>query len=630
MSGICGVIRTDGGAADPAVPGDMAAAAAYRGPDGIRVRSEGAMAMAYLSLQLKPEDARDDQPALSGDVWLVADARIDNLEELAPLLDNELAGAPPTTSAVLHAAFRRWGVSCPQRLVGDYAFVVWDARRRQIFAARDPSGVRSLHYRLERSRFLFATEIKQILAAPGVPRALFEPAVAGYLAGGYERPEWTFYEGIRQLAPGQALEAWDGGSRVWSFWDPAPDRPIRYLRESSYAEHFRGLLEEAVRCRIDSPRPVGVLLSGGVDSGVVTSVAAHLRRMDGSLAPELRTYSFAFTELAASDERRVSDRIVARFGLPSTAVPGDDAWPLSGYPTDGPDVDSPFIWVYRRLIHRGVEQAARDGVGVLLTGEGGDELLGDEIFDLLGLALNLRLPTLRREAGALARERDIQTRDVLRRRVLRPLRRSVSRFPGLEALGPRPGKTSLPHPGSWVDEGLARRTDLTELVRESPKHAWDRLSPLERRRLRLTSGHLPRLLAWQERLHAKAGVGAAMPLADQRLVRFVLAIPQWVVNAPSERKRLARRAVRGVMPEDARRTARKAIPIDLYRRGMNERGVDVLRDLIGAREMSRRGYVDPTSLAEQLDQHLRGGSSAYDLWWAATLEWWLRLYWSDP
>ena len=146
----------------------MAMAAAHRGPDGIRVRCGDSAGLAHLALFATQEDSGDEQPALSGDFWLVADARIDNLHELARLLDDELAGRVLTTSAVIHAAFRRWGSACPERLVGDFAFVVWDRRRRQVFAARDPFGVRSLHYRIDGSRFLFGTEVKQILAAPNV------------------------------------------------------------------------------------------------------------------------------------------------------------------------------------------------------------------------------------------------------------------------------------------------------------------------------------------------------------------------------------------------------------------------------------------------------------------------------
>jgi asparagine synthase (glutamine-hydrolysing) len=400
-------------------------------------------------------------------------------------------------------------------IVGDYAFVLWDAVRDQVFAARDHSGVRSLHYAFDGARLVFATEVKQVLAAPGVTAQLFEPAVAGYLAGGYSRPEWTFYEGIQALPPGHVLEVSRRGALARRFWNPDPPRRIRYLRETSYAGHFRELLDEAVRTRIRSPRPVGVLLSGGTDSGSVTSVAANLRQVDPDLTPELRTYSFAFEDLPDSDERAVSDAIVAAHGLPAVPVPGDDAWPLSGFPQYGPERDSPFAWVYQHMMDRSAVMAAADGVGVLLTGEGGDELMGDEVYDLAGM-IAARPFRLRREVEALAVRRETDAKRVVKRDVVRPLRRRLAALPGLEPFAPR-SPASRPYRAPVVSPDLARRTDLDRLVLDAPKHRWQDLTPRERRRVRLTGNHLPRLLAWQEHLHARHGLGAAMPLADARL-----------------------------------------------------------------------------------------------------------------
>ncbi len=627
MSGICGIIRVDGGSVPPEATTPMTEVASYRGPDGVTEQSGASWSAAYLALWITPEDAVDAQPASSGSSWLVADARIDNLDELRGLLSADLAGAPPTSSAVLHASFRRWGPACVDHIVGDYAFVLWDAVRHQVFAARDHSGVRSLHYAFDGTRLVFATEVKQVLAAPGMTARLFEPAVAGYLAGGYSRPEWTFYEGIRTLPPGHLLEVSRDGAHARRFWNPDPARRIRYVREASYAEHFRDLLEESVRTRIRSPRPVGVMLSGGTDSGSVTSVAANLRRVDPGLTPELRTYSFAFEDLPDSDERAISDAIVTEHGLPAVPVPGDDAWPLSGFPQYGPERDSPFAWVYQHMMDRSAAMAAGDGVGVLLTGEGGDELVGDEVYDLAGMVM-ARPFRLRREVEALAARWETNPKRVVKRDVLRPLRRRLAAFPGLEPLAPR-SAGSRPYRAPVVSPALARHSDLDRLVLDAPRHLWQDLTPRERRRVRLTGNHLPRLLAWQEHLHARHGLGAAMPLADARLVRFVLAIPPWVVNTPSETKRIIRRAVRGVMPESARQGARKVIPLGLYRRGMNERGVSVLKDLGQGRELVRRGFVDPGALAEAVDVHLSGQTPKYDLWWALTMEWWLRTYWQD-
>ena len=182
-------------------------------------------------------------------------------------------------------AYRAGGVECAERLVGDFAFVVWDGARERLFGARDAMGMRSLVYRAEAGRTLFATEVKQILAVPGVPARIYEPAVGVYLSGPHMPPEWTFYEGIDRLGPAHALVVEGGEKRVWRYWDVDPGKRIRYRREEEYAEHFLEVFREAVRARLRSVHPVGLLLSGGVDSGSVAAVAGTLLKSGEAECP---------------------------------------------------------------------------------------------------------------------------------------------------------------------------------------------------------------------------------------------------------------------------------------------------------------------------------------------------------
>ncbi|MDQ3661536.1 MAG: asparagine synthase-related protein, partial [Actinomycetota bacterium] len=205
----------------------------------------------------------------------MADARIDNREELVRTLwgGSHLPDEPPTDAELILEAYRRWGEECPARLIGDFAFAIWDARRGRLFAARDPMAMRALYYRVEPRRVLFGTEVKQILAVPGVPARIFEPAVGAYLAGPFGHMEWTFYEGISQLAPAHALVVDASGQRTWRYWDIDPDFRIEYPTEEEYVEHFLEVFLEAVRCRLRSTKPVGIFLSGGMDSGSIASAA---------------------------------------------------------------------------------------------------------------------------------------------------------------------------------------------------------------------------------------------------------------------------------------------------------------------------------------------------------------------
>jgi asparagine synthase (glutamine-hydrolysing) len=203
MSGICGIIHWDKRPVNTAELELMAEPAAHRGPDGIHYRTCGQAGFAHLALHITPESVRERQPLAGpeGQALLVADARIDNRDDLIPILAEKelLAGPEATDPEIILAAYRLWGTECPAHLLGDFAFAMWDASQQHLFAARDPMAMRAFYYRWDPRRFLFGTEVKQILAAPEVPARIFEPAVAAHLAGCFHHLDWTFYEGIAQL-----------------------------------------------------------------------------------------------------------------------------------------------------------------------------------------------------------------------------------------------------------------------------------------------------------------------------------------------------------------------------------------------------------------------------------------------
>ena len=187
MSGICGIVNFDGAPVELEDLQKMARAAAHRGPDGIHYWRNGPVGLVNLALNITPESLRERQPLVGsrGELVLTADARVDNRDELIRTLTTKgfLQDKSPTDADVILAAYQCWGETCPAQIIGDFAFVIWDTRRRRLFAAREPIGMRALYYRLEPHRILFATEIKQILAVPGVPARIFEPSVGAFLAG---------------------------------------------------------------------------------------------------------------------------------------------------------------------------------------------------------------------------------------------------------------------------------------------------------------------------------------------------------------------------------------------------------------------------------------------------------------
>jgi asparagine synthase (glutamine-hydrolysing) len=628
MSGLCAVVHWDGRPGVEDTLERMAGAAAHRAREGVHPRVHGGVGLAHLARHLLPEDVPGGQPVTAAEegLALVADCRLDNRDDLGRLL--AAAGAPVPAdapdAAFILGAYRCWGSECPGKLLGDFAFVLFDARHRRLFAARDPMGMRPLFYRAEPHRLLLASEIKQILAAPGAPRDLHEPALAAHLTGVTGPQDWTCYAGIAQLPPACALMATPEASRTIRFWDIDPDRRVRYRDQRQYAEHLRELFLDAVRARLRSRMPVGIFLSGGLDSGS-TAAAAGWWHATGRCGSRVRAYCWTFDELRECDERSVSDRLAHHSRLPVTYLRGDDAWPLADIPCHAPDPDEPYAWVYQALVERGLSAARDEGMGLVLTGDRGDELVGDWVFDQLGLLLAGRLRTLSADLVALRHWSGEGVAAAVRSRLIRPAIDPLVRtlFPWRADHVPIP----LRYP-PWIEPGFARRMDLEGIMRQS--FPAPRLGGFARRRRygRIFSFAGNRIARWRERIHARHGLGYADPWSDRRLAEFVLAIPQWVVQQVREPKAIARRAMEGIMPTDVLGAVQKTEPVALFDRGFRDRARERVFDLIRDSRSAARGYVREPALRETYEGFLRGEPQRFDFWWPLTLEMWLRAYWS--
>ncbi len=494
-------------------------------------------------------------------------------------------------------------------------------------------GMRSLYYRSEGGRFLFGTEAKQILAAPGVPRRIFEPAVGAYLSGCFGPLDWSFYEGISQLAPGHALVADAGGVRVWRYWEADFERRVEYSSEDEYAEHFLEVFSEAVRARMRSVRPVGIFLSGGMDSGSIASVAGRMGRLGGSGFPGFRSYSWAFEEFPECDERHISGGINGRYRIPGADVPVSEAWPLKDYPAHGPDADEPYIGVYQALIERTLSMARSDGTGVVFSGDRGDLMVGDIAFDHTGLLRAGRLAELREEIAAHSRWHGASfARMALHQLVGAPLEYRWPRM--MEFTRSLRGKASEDggrdaYPG-WVRPEFAGRVSLEDIVRrhEEPTPPGGDRARDERYKLMFMHMHM-RGVVWSERTWSRFGQSFADPWSDRRLAEFVLAMPQWRVQRVRERKRIARLAMRGVMPDETLRATAKITPQPLYERALREWAADTIEDLLTNSQAAARGFVDEEALRSHYRAFRRGEPEDPGLWWSLTLEMWLRQHWSD-
>jgi asparagine synthase (glutamine-hydrolysing) len=371
MCGICGIFFSD---RDWRVHGDALASMnhciTHRGPDddGFFLEENVGLAMRRLSIV----DLKTGHQPLSnetGDVWIVFNGEIYNHADLRP--DLEAKGhryrTHSDTEAIVHL-YEEYGRDCVKHLRGMFAFVIWDRRRRILFAARDRVGIKPFYYRWDGKAFLFGSEIKAILAYPGITAEFDRGKLAEYLAFGYITSGETMFAGIRKLMPGHTLELSERGEpTIERYWDLNAEVDQDTKPREHYVETYRQLLEDAVRSHLMSDVPLGVFLSGGLDSSAVAALTSKIR------GDRIQTFAVGYGEEEFS-ELPYAQQVATHIGSDHHEV----RLSRKDFFTTLPELiwheDEPIVWPSSVSLYH-VARLARERVTVVLTGEGSDETL---------------------------------------------------------------------------------------------------------------------------------------------------------------------------------------------------------------------------------------------------------------
>ncbi len=384
MSGIIGIYYLDQQLVKSDDLHQMMQALKHRGPDGIDVYCEGPIGMGHGMLWTTPESLIEKLPLTSDGLTITADARIDNRNELIPLLEFDRSSEKITDSDVILAAYKKWGEKCPEKLVGAFAFAIWNSRDRSMFCARDHMGIRPLYYHHQSGQlFAFASETKALLGLSGVPHQLNETKVSDYLASLFVDKTSTFFKDIFQLPPASCATVTTASMHIKSYWSLDPNKQLQMGSDEEYAAALKDVFTEAVRCRLRSAFPVGTHLSGGLDSSSVTCVARQL-------LPEerpLHIFSNVFESTTECDERPFIDAVLEQeTSAHRTLVPhfiaGDVRGPLSNLDFILQHHSSVVSAPNHFLLFGLGEAAQQAGVRVVLDGSDGDTTLSHG-FDYL-------------------------------------------------------------------------------------------------------------------------------------------------------------------------------------------------------------------------------------------------------
>src|SRR6202158_3481887 len=371
MCGIAGVMKFGRDArVETGVVRQMCNVMAHRGPDDDGVYTDGPVGLGMRRLSII-DVAGGHQPISNetGTVWIVFNGEIYNHADLPKDLEVRAHRYKTNsdTETIVHL-YEEYGRDCVNYLRGMFAFAIWDRERRSLFVARDRLGIKPLYYRLTSESFLFGSEIKVILANGGIRPEFHFAGLSEYLAFGYLSGEETFYEGISKLLPGHRLELKERGEiKIEQYWDLDVSNTGPARDESYYVQTYREMLEQAVGSHLMSDVPLGVFLSGGVDSSAVAALMTKIRK-----AP-IETFSVGYAEEPYSElpfARAVSDHIHSQHR--EVLVSERDFF--AALPHLIWHEDEPTVWPSSVSLYF-VARLSRERVTVVLTGEGADETL---------------------------------------------------------------------------------------------------------------------------------------------------------------------------------------------------------------------------------------------------------------
>ena len=622
MCGICGLVSLDGATApDPAVLAAMNETLLHRGPDSDGSVIDGPCGLAMRRLSII-DLAGGDQPIANEDgrIQVVQNGEIYNYRDLR----EELRGRGHTFSThsdteVLVHLYEERGPAFVEALRGMFAIAIWDSRESRLLLARDRFGIKPLYYRVAGGTVSFGSELKALLRQPGFSREIDPQALESFLAFNSIPSPLTIFKEARKLPAGHTLIAERGEVRVARFARPAPAPAdqVRNEGDEALAAELRDRLRDSVRAHLVSDVPVGVLLSGGIDSAALTAMAA------GESGYRVSTFSIGFEE-SSFDELGQARLVAERYGtdhhelvLRPDAV---DLLPRLVEAFDEPFGDSSALPTYL------VSQLASGTVKVVLSGEGGDELFGgyytyvaDRLAPRLGRAAQLLRPLVDLLPSSSEKVSfDYKAKRFMRGAHLPPVERHHA---WKEIFSPE-AQDDLLAADRISDPVDAYRARYAE-TEGAPELA--RLQDLD-----LGIYLVDDLLVKTDRSSMAHSLEARVPFLDTEVADLALALETRQKVRGLSTKRLLRRAVEPLVPKEIVRGRKQgfSIPVAAWLRGDLE---PFARDVLSPETIERQGCLRPEAVTRVLDEHVSGREDlSRQIWGLLSFTLWFDRYAREP
>ncbi len=602
----------------------------HRGPDGCGYYADAHAALGHRRLSIIDVEG-GAQPIYNedGSRCIVYNGEVFNFQALRKDLieKGHVFTTRSDTETILHA-YEQWGEHCVDMLRGMFVFAIWDANKKTLFIARDRLGIKPLFYMAHGGRFYFASEIKAILAAEGVPREIDDTALAAYFSYSYIPAPMTIYRGIKKLLPGHSLRWQNGGITIKQYWD-LTFRPDRSKGESDFIGRFLELFEESVAMRLISEVPLGAFLSGGIDSSAVVAMMSRI-----STDP-VKTFCMGFggTTGGYLDERGYARMVADRYGTDHQehevipAFEGLVETIVSAF--DEPFADDSAIPSYF------VCKMARQKVTVALSGLGGDEAFAGyerylgfslrRFYSLLPLLVRDKL--IRPLVEKIPERRDGHyTINHLKRFARSGALRPESAYLGYISRISNEMQASFFADSQRFQAHHANVTDLMLAYFRSDRVDGDADS-LNRVFYCDTKTYLPEdILAVTDRMSMHHSLEVRVPFIDHKLMEFCATIPPEMKMRWFIKKYLLKKATRTLLPKEVIRHRKQGF-VGPMTQWLKTDLKEYVTETLSRKNLARHGCLNADVVDRVLAEHMSGRQIHDTLIWSILIfQKWYDLY----
>jgi len=635
MSAITGIFYRDGRNVNPEVIKKMNNILSHRGPDCSAIWSDGPIAFGHQMLYTTTESLNEILPFHDEKAGLVitADARIDNRKELSEELDIE-DKEDVSDSYFILKSYEKWGEKCPEHLLGDFAFAIWDKKKKKLFCSRDHMGIKPFYYYSDDKLFIFGTEIKALFSIPEVNYDLNELKIGLYLKRDGTDKHLTFYKNILSLTAANYICVNQQFTLKKMYWKLDPESRIVMDSDEEYFKAYKEIFTEAVNCRLRSAFPIGSDLSGGLDSSSVVCIAKQLLDRKKSKT-KLETFSQVFDYFKESDERYYINKVLDFIEIKSNFIKCDNINPVDQIDTILWHQDQPHFLPFLTILSTVFKKMQQNGFRIHLNGIGGDIVIshGENYFS--DLATKLKFKKLFKEVKSSSKHRNkVFYKELIKNLIIpiipevsKPILIRIIRYFNLLILQQKEQIYSEPH--DFLNNDFTSRTKIMRFREENEDLSERNLSNAKK-------SHYNSLFKYTQQeenevranLAANFNIESRSPYNDKRMVEFCYAIPTEVKFKYGWDRYIQRASMTDILPKEIQWRPSKTNLINVLKKNLFLFEKNNLENIIYGNEKLINKYINFNDLQKIYKKFEIDNSIAYihllNLWQILILSEWLK------